>query len=308
MYAHKEEAHIFKKVLVKFPVIDIIKTTFKRFIEDRCGNFAIIISYFAVLCAVPLVALFAFLTTKILGSSEIAFRSLNIFSEEFFVQLDPYFFTRIQSLSRNITNLGWFGLIGSLVAASFLFSNLIYSINFIFKASYQKSFFYNRLMEYIIMFVIGIILLLSLSITAIWTAMHRSIRESALVANYINPKFVSLLNNFFLQYLFPFALTFLFFFALYKFIPEVKVHTKAAAIAGLIGAIIWEIFKRGFVFYVAHFSAIGIVLSKFLAGTLTSVIFFLLWVSLSLMILLWGAELAAVLNERIDERAYEKAA
>ncbi|TET65956.1 MAG: YihY/virulence factor BrkB family protein, partial [Candidatus Aminicenantes bacterium] len=234
--------------------------------------------------------------------SEIAFRSLNIFSEEFFAQLDPYFFERIQHLSRNITNLGWFGLAGSFIAASLLFSKLIYSINFIFKANYQKSFFYNRLMEYLIMFVIGIIMLISLSITAIWTALHRTIKESAIVADHINPKIVSLADNFFLQYLIPFTLTFLVIFSLYKFIPEIKVHTKAAVLAAAISALLWEVFKRIFVFYVAHVSAIGIVLSRLLQGTLTSIIFFLLWISFSLIILLWGAELAAVLNERINEK------
>jgi len=288
---------------MKFPAFDILRKTIRRFSEDRCGNFAITISYFAVLCSIPLVALFAFITARIFGGAEIAFRSLNIFSEEFFAQLDPYFFTRVQELSRNITNLGWFGLAGSFVAASFLFSNLIYSINFIFKASYQKSFFYNRLMEYLIMFIIGIIMLISLSITAIWTAVHRSIRESSIVADHINPKIVSLVDNFLIQYLIPFTLTFLVFFSLYKFIPEIKVHTKAAAIAALIGGVLWEAFKRLFAFYVAHFSAIGIVLSRFLQGTLTSLIFFLLWISFSMVILLWGAELAAVLNERIDEKA-----
>ncbi|MFQ6109276.1 MAG: YihY/virulence factor BrkB family protein [Candidatus Aminicenantales bacterium] len=288
---------------MRFVVFGILKTTIKRFTEDRCGNFAITISYFAVLCSIPLVALFAFITAKIFGGSEIAFRSLNIFSEEFFAQLDPYFFTRIQELSRNITNLGWFGLAGSFVAASFLFSNLIYSINFIFKASFQKSFFYNRLMEYLIMFIIGIIMLISLSITAIWTAVHRTIRESEIVAAYINPKIVSLVDNFLIQYLIPFTLTFLVLFSLYKFIPEIKVHTRAAALAALISALLWEAFKRLFAFYVAHFSAVGIVLSRFLQGTLTSLIFFLLWISFSMVILLWGAELAAVLNERIDERS-----
>lgn len=287
---------------MKFPVFVILKTTFKRFSEDKCGNFAITISYFAVLCSIPLVALFAFITAKIFGGAEIAFRSLNIFSEEFFAQLDPYFFSRVQDLSRNITNLGWFGLAGSFVAASFLFSNLIYSINFIFKASYQKSFFYNRIMEYLIMFIIGIIMLISLSITAIWTAVHRSIRESTIVADYINPKIVSLVDNFLIQYLIPFTLTFLVFFSLYKFIPEIKVHTKAAVIAAALSGILWEAFKRLFAFYVAHFSAIGIVLSRFLQGTLTSLIFFLLWISFSMVILLWGAELAAVLNERIDAK------
>jgi len=145
-------------------------------------------------------------------------------------------------------------------------------------------------------------MLISLSITAIWTAINRTIRESAIVANNINPKTVSLVNNFFLQYLIPFTLTFLVFFSIYKFIPEIRVYTKAALIAALIGALFWEIFKRVFAFYVANFSAIGIVLSRFLQGTLTSIIFFLLWISFSLFILLWGAELAVVLNERIHEK------
>jgi len=283
-------------------VFNIIKKTFKRFSEDRCGNFSITVSYFTLLCVIPLVALFTFITTKVLGSSELAFRSLNILSDEFFAKLDPLFFERVQAVSKNISNLGWFGLAGSFIAASFLFSNLIYSINSIFKANHQKSFFYNRLMEYLIMFVLGIIMLISLSITAIWTALHRTLEESTFIANYINPEFVSLADNFFLQYLIPLTLTFVVFFILYKFIPEIKVYTKAAVIAAAVSTLLWEIFKRIFVFYVAHLSAIGIVLSKLLQGTLTSIIFFLLWISFSLVILFWGAELAAVLNENLHEK------
>jgi membrane protein len=280
----------------------VVTPTFRRFAKDKCGNYAIIISYFALMCSIPLVALFTFVSTRILGNSEIAFRSLNIFNDEFFAQLDPAFFDRLQYLSQNISNLGWFGLAGSFIAASFLFSNLINAINSIFRANQQKSFFYSRLMEYILLFVIGIILLISLSITAVWTAINRIIQESPFVANNINPEAVSLINNFFLQYLIPFILTFLFFFSLYKFIPEVKVYTKAALVAAFIGALLWEMFKRLFAFYVAHFSAIGIVLSRLLQGTITSIIFFLLWLSFSLVIMLWGAELAAVLNERIHEK------
>jgi membrane protein len=287
---------------MKLPVFDIIKTAAQRFHRDRCGNFAITISYFALMCSIPLAALFAYATTKILGSSELAVRSLDIFSEEFFAQLDPYFFERVQELSQSITNLGWFGLAGSFIAASFLFSNLIYSINFIFRANYQKSFFYNRLMEYLIMFVIGVIMMISLSITAIWTALHRTLQESAFVANNINPEIVSLINNFFVQYLLPFMLTFLVFFSLYKFIPEIKVYTKPAVIAAAIAALLIETFKRIFAFYVAHFSAIGIVLDRLMQGTLTSIIFFLLWLTFSMVILLWGAELGAVLNERSTKK------
>jgi len=288
--------------LKKNSVFIIVRQTFQRFAKDKCPNHAIIISYFAVLSAIPLVALFTFVSTKLLGNPEIAVRSLNIFSDEFFAERNPLFFERIQFLSKDIANLGWFGLVGSIIGGSFLFSNLIYSINFIFKADLNKSFVYKRLMEYIIMSVVGIFMLISLAITAIWTALTRFIQESPFVANNINPETVALFNNFFLQYAIPFTLTCLVFFSLYKFIPEVKVHTKPALIAALIGGLLWEAFKRVFAFYVAHFSALGIVLSRFLEGTFTSLIFFLLWVSLSLMILLWGAELASVLNERMYKK------
>jgi membrane protein len=279
-------------------VFKILTETFKRFNTDKCWNSAIIISYFTFMCAIPLIALFAYVTTRVLGNSEIAFRSLNLFTEEFFARLDPGFFQKIQGLSKSIGNLGLFGLLGSLIAGSFLFSNLIYALNFIFKADYHRSFFYNRLMEYVIMVTMGIIMLFSLSITALWTALHRTIKESAFVANNINPKILALVDNVLIQYLIPYALTFLVLFSLYKLIPEVKVHTQPAVLAASISAVLWEIFKRIFAFYVAHFSAIGVVLSKLVQGTLTSIIFFLLWISFSLVILLWGAELTAVLNER----------
>jgi membrane protein len=280
------------------PLFSIVASSLKRFNDDKCWTSAIVISYFTFLCAIPLIALAAFITARVLGSSEIVFRSMNIFTDEFFARLDPGFLTKIRDLGTSVTDMGLIGLGGSFVAASFLFSSLISCMNQIFRTKYHKSFFYNRLMEYLLMTVIGILMFLSLSITAVWTALQRSLRESTVVADYINPGAMALVNNFFIQYLMPYGLTFLVLFTLYKFIPEVKVYTKGAAIAAAVAALFWEVFKRLFAFYVANISAVGIVLSRLLAGTLTSIIFFLLWISFSLVILLWGAELAAVLNER----------
>ena len=276
----------------------IIAASIKRFNDDKCWTSAIVISYFTFLCAIPLLSLFAYISAKVLGNSEIAFRSLHLFNEGFFAHLDPAFFKKIQGLGDQLGNLGWFGLAGSLISASFLFSALISSMNQIFRTKYHRSFFYNRLIEYVLMVVVGVMMFLSLAITAVWTALQRSVRSSGIIAEYINPEVLGLVNNVFIQYIIPYALTFMVFFTLYKFIPEVKVHTKSAAISAAVGAVLWEVFKRFFAFYVANFSAVGIVLSKLLAGTLTSIIFFLLWISFSLTILLWGAELAAVLNER----------
>jgi len=284
------------------PIFRLLGETFQRFDRDRCFQYSIVISYFALMCAVPLLALFAWVTARFMGNSEIAVRSLNLFTEDFFAKFSPSFFGKMADVASHLDQLGWIGLIGSLIAASFLFSNLIRVINEIFKTKYHRSFVYNRLMEYLIMFIIGVILFISLSFTAVWTAMHRAFEASAFVRNYLNPDVVRIVDNVFIQYLLPFALSWFVLFVMYKFIPERKVHTRAAALGAVVAAVLWEIFKRLFVVYVVRFSAIGVVLSKLVQGTLTSIIFFLLWLSFSLAIMLWGAELAAVVNERLDAK------
>jgi len=281
----------------------ILTASFKRFNDDKCWTSAIVVSYFALLCCVPLIAIFFYVIARIAGSPSIALRSLNIFTDEFFARNDPSFFKKLQGLSGSVTNLGVFGLLGSFIAGSFLFSNLISAINAIFKTRYHRSFFYNRLMEYLVMFITGVVMLFSLAITAVWTALGRSIQESDIVLSYFNPNAIRLVNNFFIQYLIPYLLTFLVFFILYKFIPEMKVRTRATVLPAAIAALLYEIFKRIFAFYVVHLSVIGLVLNKLLQGTLTSIIFFLLWISTSLVIMLWGAELAAVINERLEAKA-----
>ncbi len=285
------------------PTLQILTASFRRFNGDKCWTSAIVISYFSLLCSVPLIALFFAVAARFLGDTEMALRSLNIFTDEFFARLDPGFFKSLGDLSGTVGKLGLFGVIGSLVSASFLFSSLITTINQIFRTKYHKSFFYNRLIEFLMMFVVGIFMLFSLAMTAVWTAIGRALQESELVRANISPEAIAVINNVFLKYIIPYALTFLMFFILYKFIPEVKVHSRAGLIPAAIAALLYEVFKRLFAFYVVHFSAVGIVLNKILQGTLTSIIFFLLWISASMLILLWGAELAAVLNEKYDAAA-----
>ena len=286
--------------------LSLVAASFRRFNGDKCWTSAIVISYFALLCSVPLIALFFWAAGHFLGDTEMALRSLNIFTDEFFAKLDPSFFKSFGQLSSSVGSLGLFGLLGSLVSASFLFSTLIATINQIFRTKYHRSFFYNRLIEFAMMAVVGLFMLFSLAMTAVWTAVGQSLQKSDLIRSTISPEAVAVVNNVFLKYIIPYLLTFLMFYILYKFIPEVKVHTRAGLIPAALAALIYEVFKRAFAFYVVHFSAVGIVMSRILQGTLTSVLFFVLWVTSSIIILLWGAELAALLNERYDARLAAK--
>ncbi len=245
-------------------------------------------------------ALFYWASNRLLGDTELAMRSLNLFTDEFFAKLDPSFFIRLKALSGSVNRLGLFGLAGSVISASFLFANLISTINTIFRTKTRRSFFYNRVLEYLLMLIIGTLTVLSLAVTAVSAGVGQALKSSEVFRTYLNPQAVDIIRNFFVQSLLPYALTFFVFFLLYKYIPEVRVHTRAALLPAAVAALLFEAFKRLFAFYVLHFSAIGIVMSKLLQGTLTSIIFFLLWITFSLVIMLWGAELAAVLNEKLE--------
>src|SRR5512136_1794813 len=199
------------------PTLSLVAASFKRFNGDKCWTSAIVISYFALLCCVPLIALFFAAAGQFLGDREMALRSLNIFTDEFFAKLDPSFFKSFGELSGAVGQLGLFGVIGSLISASFLFSTLITTINQIFRTKYHRSFFYNRLMEFLLMAVVGIFMLFSLAMTAVWAAFGQTLQQSELVRATVNPQALATINNVFLKYIIPYILTFLMFFILYKF-------------------------------------------------------------------------------------------
>jgi len=88
-----------------------------------------------------------------------------------------------------------------------------------------------------------------------------------------------------------FALTTLGFFILYWTIPNRSIPVRAAAIAGLFGAIAFELLKNLFGFVMANFTSYTIVYGAFAAVPI-----FLLWIFLSWNIVLLGVEISYALT------------
>ena len=66
---------------------------------------------------------------------------------------------------------------------------------------------------------------------------------------------------------------------------------SAAAWGALASSILWEFLRRMFGEFLAHSTTFGL-----LRGTLAAVVASLLWIHLSAAIILYGAEIAALLN------------
>ena len=85
---------------------------------------------------------------------------------------------------------------------------------------------------------------------------------------------------------------------IYMLVPARRVPLRAALIAGVLAAIVFEVAKAGFGFYISQFSTYQVVY-----GALAALPVFLIWLYLSWIILLVGAAVSATLAETDDAKA-----
>jgi len=99
----------------------------------------------------------------------------------------------------------------------------------------------------------------------------------------------------------PFLLSLVAFTVLYWIVPATKVRLRDVWPGALVAALLFEIGKTGFAFYLENFGNYGLVY-----GSLGAVVAFLFWAYISSMILLFGAEVASE-YPRVLAGKYEEA-
>ena len=83
------------------------------------------------------------------------------------------------------------------------------------------------------------------------------------------------------------AVTFGVFLLLYRFVPNTKVQWREVWLGALIGAVLFQVVRTGFGWFVASFGSFNVVY-----GSLGAVMAVLVWAYLSALALVWGAQVA----------------
>ncbi len=90
----------------------------------------------------------------------------------------------------------------------------------------------------------------------------------------------------------PFFLTWLSFTLIYTLVPNVKVRMQHAAAGALVGAVFFTLGKKAFAWYIATFPSYQLIY-----GVMATLPLTLLWIQLSWIFVLLGAQLTAVLGD-----------
>jgi membrane protein len=85
---------------------------------------------------------------------------------------------------------------------------------------------------------------------------------------------------------------------LFRYLPNARIGWKAAIAGGLTASIFWEVAKKGLASWILR-------ANHTVYGDLANLILFLIWIYYSMMILLIGAEVSAVVH-RTEEPAPER--
>lgn len=176
----------------------------------------------------------------------------------------------IKPLAEKAGAVGVFGFLVLLVTVGLLFSTIENAFNSIWRAETQRTFFLRVAIATSLMFWGPVVLALSVSLSEYLGGLP-------IVGNYLVPSVFSTLA----------------FAAFYKIMPNAKVDFHSALVGGIAAAVFWEIAKLLFLLYVSR-----VVGYYQFYGSLGLIPMLFLWVYINWMILLYGAELAYVLQHR----------
>lgn len=239
---------------------------FEEFFNDNCLLRASALTYASLLALVPITAIFFFILTKLEAFSTIREGVENLLFRNLIPARSDVIQEYLTQYTQNVMVLGVFGLVALFLTAIFLFNSVEHTINDIWQAKQRRPFLSKFVRFWTVLTFVPGLMGFSFYIAANLHVTDRDIFEYE-----------------FLTYL----LNWIAFWFAYQFIPYTRVRVWAAVTGGVVGGTLWELAKGGFNWYITNMTAFDQIY-----GPLAAVPVFLLWLYLTWVIILFGAEVA----------------
>ncbi len=270
---------------------NIVMRTFKEFAADECVTHAAAIAFHTLFGLFPLL-----LGAGVIVSFFSAGRDAYATVLEVIADFLPAGNSLIEdNLNEAIDLRGPFGILAlaTLVwSASRIFEALQLGLNAAWDAAGRRPFMRAKAMDIAAVLLIAPLILLSVASTAIIESVRYAVStvgETVPVVGFLGSRDVWALG----LRLIPLATSLLLFESVYIMLPNVRVHWKHALPGAILAAVLFELGKLGFAWYATNLASYSIVY-----GSLSAVIVLMLWIYISALILLVGAEFSSEFSRK----------
>ncbi len=270
-----EKQQRIKERLLRITAVQLVVRTVQELGADDASHMAAGVAYYGIFSLFPLLLGLIALLGMFLPSEEVQEKLFDFFHRNLPGSVDL--------LERNIEDvihlrgaLGILSLVGLFWAGSAVFGAVGRAVNRAWDVHQDRPFLKRKLRDLAMAMGIGLLFLLSLGGTAAFAILNRV--DVTVLGAAVN------FGGRFVAFFFSFAI----FLFIYKFLPNTKTFWRYVWPGALLAAILFEIAKGLFVFYLSHFADYESVY-----GSVGSVIVLLFWIYISAFILILGAEFSS---------------
>ncbi|SFZ97924.1 Inner membrane protein YihY, formerly thought to be RNase BN [hydrothermal vent metagenome] len=257
----------------------------KDFLDDRLGYYAASLSWNTIFSIIPLLVILLYVFTTLPYFDDVYVSVQELIFANIMPTESKEIMASINTFVENSDKLGQVGFFYVTFAAIMFFKNYDYIVNDIFETE-QRTIF-ESIKTYLVL-----IILLPLM-------MGGSFYLSNFIQTYLLDQ-TDITSFIHIYYFLPYLIVWGAFYITYQLSANVKIDVKAALTSSFIASLIWHLSKIGFVFYVVHNKTYASVY-----GSISTVLFFLLWIYISWAIFLHGLRFCYLLDKSDDEELEE---
>ena len=197
-------------------------------------------------------------------------------------------FKRINEVIEYKNVAGIIGALGLLFAASGLFSSMRTILNRVFGIETNVHFILGKLRDFALVLMVILIFFVTTMLSPVLDLFIQAAQQIQGLSFFRSPIF-----EHFLLSVISLVLIFILFLILYSTVPVRKLGKNSTFISALWAAILWEVAKQGFGFYIHHFTTFGRIY-----GTYALVVVVAFWIYYSSIVFIVGAEIGRLYSER----------
>jgi len=249
---------------------------FKDLLDDRLGYYASSLSWNTIFSIIPLLVILLYIFTTLPLFHEMYDKVQHLIFTNLMPTQSKEIMEYINTFIQNSDKLGMVGAFYVIFAAIMFFKNYDYIVNDIFELPNRG--------------ILKSIKTYFLLITLLPTMMGASFYLSSFIQHYLDKNEITSMIH--LYAMIPYIIIWSAFYIAYQLSANTRIKKRAALISSFIASLIWYLSKSGFVFYVMHNKTYTSVY-----GSISTVLFFLLWIYISWAIFLHGLRFCYLLDK-----------